>query len=100
MLTKSATDHPVQHQGLFSEDEDDMGNADQVIEQLQEMHLTICEIKTALTGGLDGKPGIIGRVSALETETCTIKKFVIKFMASFAGGLGVLGVVFKILNWI
>ena len=77
-----------------------MGNADQVLEQLQKMHLDICEVKTALTGGLDGKPGLIGRVAKNETEICTLKKFVIKLVASIFGSLGVFGVVFKILNWI
>lgn len=82
---------------------------------IEQLHLDICDVKTAITGGLGGQPGINERikiveigVAGVETEVLEIQEwredhnrrlsnFLWKVVASTVVGGGLFGAAFKLL---
>lgn len=74
----------------------------------EQLHLDVCEIKTAITGGLNGKPGLNDRIRVVEIGITDLQawredhrrrlnNFLWKVAASVFVGGGLFGFILKIL---
>ena len=81
---------------------------DHLVEMVEQLHLNVCELTTAITGGLNGNPGINDRLRTVEDGVSDLKvwrdehrKRVNSFLWKVAGsavvGGGLFGIVVKLI---
>lgn len=82
-------------------------SSERIMEMLQDIHLELCAINTCLRGGLDKKPGLISEVITNKNEISQLKswrvkqgRFIKRLIFGTIGSGGLLGVFFKLMNWI
>lgn len=80
-----------------------------LLEMVERLHLDVSDIKTSITGGLDGKPGINSRIVSVEASVLDLKtwkdgcnrlfgKFMLKVAITMVVGGGIFGAVIKVVT--